>query len=107
MFRPLLSEGPHWVYMAVNKADCGQFEVIHKNNYVATDFGVQARVASSCPGAAVLLYAWPHETVRQASLLLLYWGVINRGRTGTLGAVGELERTAECSRLICRSRWRP
>jgi hypothetical protein len=31
----------------------------------------------------------------------------NNGRTGTLGAVGELERTVEVSRQRCRSRWRP
>jgi hypothetical protein len=46
------------------------------------------------------------NAVRPASLLLWCPGATDRGRTGTLGAVRELGRTAEVSRKVCRSRWR-
>jgi hypothetical protein len=42
-----------------------------------------------------------------ASSLLSCLGAIDHGLTGTLGAVGELGRTAEISGQTCRSRWRP
>jgi hypothetical protein len=44
---------------------------------------------------------------RPASPLLWCPGASDRGRTGTLAAVGDLERTVEISQQTCRSRWRP
>jgi hypothetical protein len=35
----------------------------HWSNCVAGDLGALAVLASPCPGAAILLYTWPHETL--------------------------------------------
>jgi hypothetical protein len=47
--------------MDVQKMGCRQREASHSSNCVAGDFGALAGLES--PGAAILLYAWPHETL--------------------------------------------
>jgi hypothetical protein len=47
------------------------------------------------------------SALRPALPFLWRPGVRDHGRTGTIGAIGGLERTVEVSRQRCRSRWRP
>jgi hypothetical protein len=54
---------------------------------------------SACPAI--------RSVVRPALPLLWCPGATDHGWTGTLGALGELERMVEVSRQRCRSRWRP
>jgi hypothetical protein len=67
---------------------------------VEVEFRALAGLASPCPGATILLYAWPHETL---SLLLWCLDATDRERIGTLGVVMELECTAKVFRQTCRS----
>jgi hypothetical protein len=47
----------------VQKTGCRQREVSHWSNCVAGDFGALASLANLYPSAAILLCAWPHETL--------------------------------------------
>jgi hypothetical protein len=75
---------------------------------VAGDFGTLAGLASPCPGATILLHAWPHEALCDQSCCLMpsCLSETNHGRAGRLGAVRGLGLTAEASRQTCRSKWK-
>jgi hypothetical protein len=73
---------------------------------VAVDFGVLARW-QACSQVRQS-FCMPGHTKHCATsfAVALVPGVTDRGRTGTLGVVMELECTAEVFRQTCRSRWR-
>jgi hypothetical protein len=47
----------------VKKMGCRQHKVAQWSNCAARDFVALAELASPCPDAAILLYAWPHKTL--------------------------------------------
>jgi hypothetical protein len=49
--------------MDVQKTGCRQREGSHWSDCVAGDFGALAGLTRPCPGAAILLHAWSHETL--------------------------------------------
>jgi hypothetical protein len=91
----------------VQKKVCPRCKVAQWSYCMAGDFGALAGLASTCSGAAILLHAWPHKkSALPASPFLWCLGTTDRGRTGTLRAIGDLERTVEVSWQTCHSRWR-
>jgi hypothetical protein len=87
--------GSYEVYVDMKKMGYLQREVAHwkKSKCVTGDFGALAALAIPFLGAAILLYAWPHKTLRQSSPLRRCLSMTDHGRTRALAAVGELERT--------------
>jgi hypothetical protein len=59
----LTSEGANQVYVDVEKAGCRQGKVAQWSYCMAGDFEALAGLASTRPGAAILLHAWPHKTL--------------------------------------------
>jgi hypothetical protein len=51
------------VDIVANEAKLDQTFGPTESDSVAGDFGALTGLASPCPGAAILLYAWPHETL--------------------------------------------
>jgi hypothetical protein len=56
-------KGSHEVYMNVQETCCRRCKVAQWSDCVAGDFGTLAGLASTDPGAAVLLHAWPNKTL--------------------------------------------
>jgi hypothetical protein len=90
----------------MNETGCRRRKVAQWSNCVAgyverwQDWQARAQVRQS--------FRMPDHTKRCAIsfTFALVLGATDHGRTGTLGAVGELERTAEISRQTHHSRWR-
>jgi hypothetical protein len=49
--------------MDMQKMGCWQGKVAQWSYCVTEDFGALAGLASMCPGAAILLQAWPYKTL--------------------------------------------
>jgi hypothetical protein len=49
--------------MDVKETGCRQRKAPHWGNCLAGDFGALTGLAIPCPGATILLHAWPHETL--------------------------------------------
>jgi hypothetical protein len=58
MCSPLTWERAREVYVGVQKTGCRRCKIAQ---CVAGDFGALTGLANTCPGAAVLLHAWPHK----------------------------------------------
>jgi hypothetical protein len=93
-----VGRGPTRSAWAWQKAGCRRSKVAQWRYCMAGDFGALAGLASTCKGAAIL-----RDQLRRCFGARCP-GATDRGRTGTLGAVGDLELTVRISRQTCRSR---
>jgi hypothetical protein len=91
----------------MQKTDRWRGEVTQWSHRVTVVFGALGGLTSACPSAAIPPHARPYESLWTSFAVALVPGCYSYGRTGTLGAVGDLERTVEVSRQKCSSRWRP
>jgi hypothetical protein len=97
-------KGPNEVFLDVQKIGCRRGKVAQWSYCMAGDSEALAGLTSTCPGWAILLHAWPHKALRDQLRRSLGAWVRHRGRSGTLGTVGDLERTVEISWQACRNR---